>query len=59
MDQKKLDRISELYKKSKAEGLNAAEKAEQAQLRQEYLNAVKANFKSTLDSIRYTDGGNA
>ena len=55
MDKKKLDRISELYKKSKSEGLSDEEKKEQAKLRQEYLETVRKNFKSTLDSIEYKD----
>lgn len=55
MDKKKLDRIGELYRKSKSTGLNAEEKAEQESLRREYLDAVKRNFRNTLDSIEYTD----
>ena len=58
MDKKKLDRISELYRKSKtAEGLTAEEKAEQSELRKEYIENVRKNFRSTLDSIEYTDQG--
>lgn len=55
MDKIKLDRISELYKKSKGEGLTEAEKQEQQELRAEYLESVRRNFKNTLDSIRYED----
>ncbi len=55
MEKAKIDRINELYKKSKQEGLTDAEKAEQQALRREYLDAVKSNFKSTLSSIEYTD----
>ena len=51
MEKAKMDRISELYRKSKNEGLTEAEKEEQAALRREYINAVKANFRATLDSI--------
>mgnify|MGYP003304079854 CR=1 FL=1 len=36
MNEEKIARINELYKKSKAEGLSEEEKAEQAALRQEY-----------------------
>ena len=35
MEQSKIDRINELYRKSKAEGLTEAEKKEQALLREE------------------------
>ena len=55
MDKKKLDRISELYRKSKAEGLTDAEKKEQKALRDEYISIIKRNFRSTLDSIEYVD----
>lgn len=55
MDKKKLDRISELYRKSQAEGLSASEKEEQAKLRAEYIDIIKRNFRSTLDSIEVVD----
>ncbi len=55
MDQSKLDRIGELYRKSKAEGLTEKEKEEQKALRQEYIDLVKRNFRGTLDSIEYKD----
>ncbi len=55
MDKSKIERINELYKKSKAEGLTDAEKCEQQTLRKEYLESIKANFKNTLSSIEYTD----
>ena len=43
-------RINELYKKSKEEGLNEAEK-KQAHLRRIYIDRVKANFRSQLAGI--------
>jgi len=55
LDKTKLDRISFLARKSKNEGLNEQEKKEQAELRQEYLAAIRANFKATLDNIEFTD----
>lgn len=55
MDKAKIDRINELYRKSKAEGLTDAEKEEQQALRKEYLDSIKSNFRSTLNSIEYTD----
>lgn len=51
MDEKKIKRINELYKKSKAEGLTEAEKKEQKILRQEYIDAFKRNLRSQLDQI--------
>ncbi|MBE6576747.1 MAG: DUF896 domain-containing protein [Ruminococcaceae bacterium] len=58
MEKQKLDRINELARKSKAEELTAEEKAEQAALRQEYLNEIRASFGAMLDNtvIQYPDG---
>lgn len=58
MTEEKIGRINELYHKSKAEGLTEEEKAEQAKLRYEYIQAVRANLRGTLDqiSIRNPDG---
>lgn len=51
MDEKKIARINELYKKSKAEGLTEAEAAEQAVLRKEYIEVFRRNLRSQLDNI--------
>ena len=51
MDVKKLKRINELARKSKAEGLTRAEQEEQAELRREYIEAVRMNLKAQLDNI--------
>lgn len=51
MDEAKIGRINELYRKSKAEGLTDAEKKEQQLLRQEFIAAVRGSLKSQLDSI--------
>ena len=56
--EEKIKRINELYHKSQAEGLTEEEKAEQAQLRAEYVENVRANLRGQLDniSIRESDG---
>ncbi len=51
MDEKKIARINELYRRSKAEGLTDAEKKEQKLLRQEYIEAVRRNLRGQLDNI--------
>ena len=51
-DQKKLDRINELAKKNKAEGLSAEELAEREVLRKEYVAHVRSHFKSRLENIK-------
>lgn len=49
--QEKIDRINELYRRSKAEGLTEAEKKEQAELRREYVENVRMNLRSQLNNI--------
>lgn len=58
MDQKGIDRINELAKKSKTTGLTPEEKAEQTKLRQEFIAEVRMNLRSQLDNIdiREKDG---
>lgn len=58
MDEKKITRINELYRKSKAEGLTDAEMKEQQVLRREYIDAFKRNLRGQLDqiSIQEKDG---
>ena len=55
MDKKKIDRINELAKKKKEQGLTEEELKEQTDLRQEYLNSVRENFRKTLESIEIKD----
>ncbi len=43
--------INELYHKSQAEGLTAAEREEQALLRSEYVASIRASLRGQLDSI--------
>ena len=58
MDKQKIERINELYRKSKAEGLTPEEKEEQTKLREEYLYVCRKNLRSQLDriDIREKDG---
>ena len=51
MDERKIARINELYRKSKAEGLTESEKKEQKLLRQEYLESIRGNLRSQLNNI--------
>ena len=58
MDEKKIDRINELAKKARSsDGLTPEEMTERAKLREEYLNAIRQNFKQTLDNIEIIDKG--
>lgn len=58
MTEEKIQRINELYHKSKGEGLTPEEAKEQAALRREYIDSVKANLGATLKqvSIQEKDG---
>ena len=51
MEQSKIDRINELARRSKAEGLTEAEKKEQALLRKEYIANIRRNLRAQLDNI--------
>ena len=52
MDAKKIDRINELYHKSKSVGLTEKEKSEQAALRREYLAAIRrGSLRNNLNNI--------
>ena len=55
MEKEKIDRINYLAKKAKEDGLTDSEKAEQAELRKEYIESIRRNFRATLDSIEVTD----
>ena len=56
MEQKKIDRINELARKSKtAQGLTEAEKAEQQQLRKEYIADWRLGVQQTLDNTYIVD----
>ena len=58
MDEQKIKRINELYRKSKAEGLTGEERREQKLLREEYLESIPGNLRSQLNNIdiREKDG---
>lgn len=58
MDELKIARINELYRKSKAEGLTEAELKEQQVLRREYIDSFKRNLRGQLNniSIKEKDG---
>ncbi len=51
----KIDRINELARKSKTEDLTEEEKLAQGLLREEYIDAFKANLRSQLENIEFVD----
>ena len=58
MNQEKINRINELYKKQKAGTITPEEKDEQSLLRAENLAAIRNNLRNTLEhtSIQEPDG---
>ena len=55
MHQKRLDRINELARKQKSEGLTEAEKAEQKKLREEYLAVFRKTLRGQLENITFVE----
>ncbi|WP_067843648.1 DUF896 domain-containing protein [Amphibacillus sediminis] len=51
----KLNRINQLAKKAKNEGLTVSEKQEQEQLRAEYLKNVRSSFKNQFKGMKIID----
>ena len=51
MDENKIQRINELYKKKKEGTITEEELAEQALLRAEYIESVRNNLRSTLSNV--------
>lgn len=55
MKQEKIDRINELARKAKTQGLTAEELAERDALRREYIDAVTGNLRRELDNTYVVD----
>ncbi|RGX56918.1 MULTISPECIES: DUF896 domain-containing protein [Anaerotruncus] len=55
MQQKKIERINELTRLAGQRELTDAEKEERLALRQEYLAAIKASLRSSLDNTYLVD----
>ncbi len=50
-----INRINELSRKSKSQGLSEQEVAERDRLRKQYLSVFKSNFRQELDRIEVVD----
>ena len=58
INEKEIARINELYRKSQAEGLTAAEKEEQQKLRDQYRAAMRSALRGHMENtdVEYPDG---
>ncbi|TVY02301.1 DUF896 domain-containing protein [Cohnella terricola] len=50
-----IQRINELSRKNKSEGLTESETAERDRLRKQYLTVFRQNFRQELDRIEVVD----
>lgn len=55
MEQEKINRINELARKKKREGLTGAEKVEQARLREEYIEGYRRSFRHHIEGLKIVD----
>ena len=55
LSEEKLKRISELAKKSKAEGLSLSEQNEQKELRDQYLHSFRSSMKGHIEGLKVVD----
>lgn len=55
MTQEQIDRINQLARKARVEGLTEAEREEQAVLRRAYIDSVVGNLKGQLDHTYLMD----
>lgn len=50
-----IDRINQLSKKSRQDGLTEDEKQEQQELRKKYIECIKGQIRHQLDSIKFVE----
>ena len=55
MTEENIQRINELYRKSKSEGLTEEEAKEQQVLRRQFIDDFKRNLRGQLDNISLQD----
>ena len=55
MEQWKIDRINELARKAKTQGLTEEETAERQALRREYIKSVTGNLEAQLENVYLVD----
>lgn len=55
LSQDKLDRINDLARKQRADGLTEDEKKEQDELRQQYIKAFRSGMRNSIEGMKIVD----
>ena len=55
MEQAKIERINELARKKKSQGLTPAEQKEQAKLREEYIEGYRRSVRAQVEGLKIVD----
>ncbi len=55
IDKQLIDRINQLARKKRTEGLTKEEQKEQARLYEIYLKGIRGQVKQQLSGVRFTD----
>ncbi|WEV61380.1 DUF896 family protein [Streptococcaceae bacterium ESL0729] len=55
MTDEHINRINELARKKKAEGLTPEETEEQAKLRKQYIEGIKGSLRSQIEGVKVVD----
>lgn len=55
LDKEQLDRINELVRKDREEGLTEEEKQEQKDLREQYIKAFRSGMRTHIEGMKVVD----
>lgn len=55
LSKEKINRINELSRKSKTDGLSVEEAKEQSKLRKEYLTSFRSSMRDTIENVTVID----
>ncbi|MER2063779.1 MAG: DUF896 family protein [Alkalibacterium sp.] len=55
LEKQKLDRINELVRKERSDGLTDEEKQEQKTLREEYITAFRSGMRNHIEGMKIVD----
>lgn len=55
LDKEKLDRINELVRKERDDGLTEKEKNEQKELREDYIKAFRSGMRNHIEGMKVVD----